>query len=321
VNVRLPGPPPWLHAILARALDDLGRYPDPSAARAAVARRHHRPVEEVLLTAGAAEAFVLIARAHRSRRPVCLHPSFTEPEASLHAAGTTAHRLLLPPPYRLDGATVPPESDLVVLGNPTNPTGVLHDPTAVAFLARPGRLLVVDEAFMDTVPGERASLAHRRDLPGLLVVRSLTKTWGLAGLRVGYLLGAADLLVPLAAAQPLWPVSSLALAALEACSAPIAVAEAEAAAARLVPCRAAFVAGLAGCPGVRIAAESATSFVLLEVADGPHVRARLRALGIAVRRGETFPGLGPDFLRVAIRDDATNERVLAALRTVMEARP
>ena len=55
----------------------------------------------------------------------------------------------------------------------------------VAALCRPGRTTVVDEAFADAVPGEGASVAARRDLPGLVVVRSPTKTWALAGLRVG----------------------------------------------------------------------------------------------------------------------------------------
>jgi len=75
VNVRLPGPPTWLQARLAAALDTLGRYPDPVPARAAVAARHGRRPAEVLLTAGAAEAFVLIARALRPRLAVCVHPN------------------------------------------------------------------------------------------------------------------------------------------------------------------------------------------------------------------------------------------------------
>jgi nicotinate-nucleotide--dimethylbenzimidazole phosphoribosyltransferase len=317
VNVRLPAPPPWLRERLAAALDTLGRYPDQSAARAAVARRHARRDDEVLLTAGAAEAFVLLARTLRPQRAACVHPSFTEPEAALRAAGHRVHRVVLPPPYGLAPALVPDDADLVVLGNPTNPTGVLHDGAAVAALARPGRTVVVDEAFADTVPGERGSLAHRRDLPGLLVVRSLTKTWGLAGLRVGYLLGAPDLLARLAAGQPLWPVSTLALVALQACSTPAARAESEAAARALEARRERLAAALDALPGVRIAAPSAASFLLLEVSAGEHIRRELRAAGVAVRRGDTFPGLTPRHLRVAVRDDADTDRTIAAFAAVL----
>ena len=114
-----------------------------------------------------------------------MHPSFTEPEAALRAAGHPVERLQLAPPYQLDPGLVPDDADLVVVGNPTNPTGVVHE--RLAELCRPGRTTVVDEAFMDAIPGEPHSLASQR-LPGLVVVRSLTKTWALAGLRVGYLL-------------------------------------------------------------------------------------------------------------------------------------
>jgi histidinol-phosphate aminotransferase len=193
---------------------------------------------------------------------------------------------------------------------------VLHPADAVAALARPGRVLVVDEAFADTVPGEPASLAARADLPGLLVVRSLTKTWGLAGLRVGYALGPADLVAALAAAQPPWPVSTPALAALQACSTPRARAEAGAEAGALVGSRAALLAALP--PAAEVVGEPRSSFVLLRVPDGARVRERLRSLGWAVRRGDTFPGLTPDHLRVAVRDPATSRAFAADLAAILD---
>ena len=80
VNVRTGTPPVWLREHVAGALGSLAAYPDGRAARSAVAARHGLPVERVLLTAGAAEAFVLLARALKVRRPVVIHPQFTEPE-------------------------------------------------------------------------------------------------------------------------------------------------------------------------------------------------------------------------------------------------
>jgi len=315
VAVRGGTPPPWLRAVLHGALDDAAAYPDARPARAAVAAAHGRPAEEVLLTAGAAEAFTLVARAVRPRRAVVVHPSFTEPEAALRTAGHPVERLLLEPPgYLL--REVPEDADLVVLGNPTNPTSVLHPADDVAALTRPGRVLLVDEAFADTVPGEPESLAGRRDLPGLLVVRSLTKTWGLAGLRVGYALGPADLVAALAAQQPHWPVSTPALAALVACTSPAARAQAAAAARALTADRAALLAALP--PGVAVVGTPRSSFVLLRVPDGARVRAALRDRGWAVRRGDTFPGLSPDHLRVAVRGPATSVALAADLAAILE---
>jgi histidinol-phosphate aminotransferase len=317
VNVRAGTPPPWLRTLLHEALDASAGYPDAGPARAAVAAAHGRDPAEVLLTAGAAETFVLLARALRPRHAVLVHPSFTEPEVALRSAGHPVSRLLLRPEdgYRLDPAAVPADADLVVLGNPTNPTSVLHPAADLVALARPGRVLVVDEAFADTVPGEPESLAGRSDLPGLLVVRSLTKTWGLAGLRVGYALGPADLIAALAAHQPHWPVSTPALAALAACTTPAARAEAEAAARELTVRRAALLEALP--PGVMVEGRPRSSFVLLQVPDGARVRQALRDGGWAVRRGDTFPGLTPDHLRVAVRDPATSRAFAAALTEVM----
>lgn len=320
VNVRSGTPPEWLRERIAESLGTLAAYPDGRAARRAVAARHGLPEERVLLTAGAAEAFVLLARALPVRRAVVVHPQFTEPEAALRDAGHAVERVVLDPEdgFRLDPRAVPGDADLVVVGNPTNPTSVLHPASALARLARPGRILVVDEAFMDAVPGERESLASRTDLPGLVVLRSLTKTWGLAGLRVGYVLAAPDTVATLERAQPLWPVSSPALVAAEACSAPRAVAESALAAHVTAADRDHLLARLAGFPELTVRGPAAGPFVLVRLPGAAAVRSRLRGLGFAVRRGDTFPGLGPDYLRLAVRDRATSDRFVTALRTALD---
>ncbi|AGZ39761.1 hypothetical protein AFR_07360 [Actinoplanes friuliensis DSM 7358] len=320
--------PAWLAGPLRDSLGDLAAYPDHRKATAAVAGRHRRDHDEVLLTAGAAQAFVLIAQALRAaRRPVVVHPQFTEPEAALRNAGHTVDRVLLREAdgFRLDPALVPDDADLVLVGNPTNPTSVLHPAGDIAALARPGRVLVVDEAFADTTfrpghDGEPESLAERRDLPGLIVLRSLTKTWGLAGLRIGYALGPADLLARLAAAQPLWAVSTPALAAAIACASPAAVAAEREIAAELARERAHLVAALAGVPDVTVPGDPAAAFVTLRVPGADQVRLELRKRGYAVRRGDTFPGLGADWLRIAVRDTATTDAFVATLMDVLKER-
>ncbi|MEI7030030.1 Rv2231c family pyridoxal phosphate-dependent protein CobC [Streptomyces pratensis] len=323
VNVRTQTPPEWLRARIAASLTSLAAYPDGAPARAAVAERHGLPAERVLLTAGAAEAFVLIARSLPARRPVVVHPQFTEPEAALRAAGHTVERVLLRAEegFRLDPAAVPEEADLVVVGNPTNPTSVLHPAALLERLARPGRTLVVDEAFMDVVPGEREALCGRTDVPGLVVLRSLTKTWGLAGLRIGYVLAAPETVGLLAEAQPLWPVSTPALAAAEACMEPRALVEAAEAADRITVDRAHLLAGLAEFSEVRAVEAARGPFVLVRLERAAEVRERLRLLGFAARRGDTFPGLGPQWLRLAVRDRATTNRFLQALDQAVQALP
>ncbi len=314
VNVRSAGTPAWLAARVREA--DLAAYPDQRAAVATVAARHRRAADEVLLTAGAAEAFVLLARTLRPRRAVVVHPQFTEPEAALRAAGHQVDRVILPFPFTLDPLLVPSDADLVFVGNPTNPTSVAHPREVLLGLVRPGRIVVVDEAFADCLPGEQESVAGDADLAGLVVIRSLTKTWALAGLRVGYLLAAPEIVRTLAAAQPPWPVSSPALTACVVTASEAAAREVEAWARGLAAERAHLLARLAGVDGVRVVANPAASFVLLDTGIGD-VRTRLHRHGFAVRRGETFPGLGPGWIRVAVRDAETSDRFCAALREVI----
>lgn len=320
VNVRIPRPPRWLLDRIAASLSGLAAYPDPRRAAEAVAARHGRRPESVLLTSGAAEAFVLIARAVAARHPVVVHPQFTEPEAALLAAGHRVRRTILRAAegFVLDPGLVPDEADLVVLGNPTNPTAVLHPADRIVALARPGRLLVVDEAFIDAIPGEAESLAGLDGIPGLVVIRSLTKTWGLAGLRIGYLLAQPDTVERLRAAQPLWSVSSPALAAAEACSEPRALAEAERLAEQAIGDRAYLEQQLAALPGVSIPAtvtaqtDVRAPFVLVHVPGADKIRLRLRESGFALRRADTFPGLGPDWLRIAVRAPEVTDALIAA---------
>ncbi|MER7246430.1 Rv2231c family pyridoxal phosphate-dependent protein CobC [Kribbella sp. NPDC000426] len=317
VNVRTGAPPPWLVDAITASLTDLAAYPRPGIALNAVARRHGVSPDRVLLTAGAAEAFVLIARAFRPRHPVVVHPQFTEPEAALRSAGHLVDRVILRPEdgFVLDPAAVPRDADLVVIGNPTNPTSVLHPADSLRELARPDRILVVDEAFMDAVPGEPESLACA-SIPGLVVVRSLTKTWGLAGLRVGYVLAAPSLIEQLSAVQPQWPVSTPALAAAIACSNERAVAEAAQAALDISRQRVHLLDKLGTAQGLSTYGVASAPFVLVHVRGAAELRESLRAQGFAVRRGDTFPGLGPDWLRIAVRpEDVTDGfvKVLADL--------
>ena len=94
--------------------------------------------------------------------------------------------------FALDPDSVPEEADLVVVGNPASPSGTLDPAATLLALRRPGRVLVVDEAFMDLVPGEPATLVRER-LGDVIVVRSITKALAIPGLRAGYAVASAPL--------------------------------------------------------------------------------------------------------------------------------
>ena len=316
VNVVAGGPPAWLRAALDAALDDAAtRYPREDAALAALAALHGRHPEEIVPTNGAAEALWLLGPALKPNLAACVHPAFTESEAALHTHGIPVVRVKRDPErgFTLDPTKVAEAADLVVVGNPASPSGTLDSASAILALRRPGRTVVVDEAFMDLVPGEPASLV-RESLEDVIVVRSLTKVLSVPGLRAGYAVAAPALADRLRAVRPPWSVNALALAALTAAAAHpgelAAIAERASAEREDLTARLREVEGVHVWPG-------AANFVLIEVADGPAVVANLRERAIAVRPAASFPGLDDRHIRLTARDPEQNARVAEAIASAV----
>jgi L-threonine-O-3-phosphate decarboxylase len=315
VNVWPAQRPPMLEDALERALAGSDRYPDESDARNAIAARHGRSADDVLLTNGACEAFWLLAHAFRPKLAVCIHPGFTEPEAALRAAGSeVAHVLRDPERWRFDPQSVHEEADCVVLDNPNNPTGTLDSPETITTLARRWRLLVIDESFIDFVASESASLADERDVPGLIVVRSLTKLWSLAGIRAGYLLAPAEIVERLAAHRQPWSVNTLACAAIATCATDRD--RARRVAAEVAFAREELADALQLLRGVRVWPSQA-NFLLLRVPDGAGLVEALRERRIAVRPAASFPGLDERYIRVAVRTPDDNALLVNAITEIL----
>lgn len=317
VNVMLPGPPAWLAEQISQTIAELGAYPNADLARQALAALHQVPAEMVLPTAGAAEAFMLIARTLRANNPVVVHPQFTEPEAALRACGHRVQRWLLPLEATVPSlGELPSWADAVFIGNPTNPTGWLHQSEDLLQAGR-GGLLVVDEAFMDATDGRESLISAK--MANRLVVRSLSKTWGLAGLRVGYVVGDPAWIARLEAAQPSWPLSSPAIAAMVATSSSQALSEAAGRYRELAHERDYLGQALASAGFISL--PSVAPFVLVNTSNcGPaSVREPLARAGFAVRRAETFPGLGPTWIRIKVPPKAITDRLLVALSKLRSA--
>jgi histidinol-phosphate aminotransferase len=305
VNVRRTRPRA-LSSVLEAVLADT-RYPDEAAACEAIAARHGLPTNRVLPLNGACEAFWLLAATVQPERATVFDPTFSEGEAAVRAWGATIERIALcPPTWSLEEAPEP-TTRFVVVTNPNNPTGRLEAGGTLRGLLRPGRLLVVDESFID-FGGESESLADAVG-EGVVVVRSLTKILAIPGLRAGYLLAAADLVERLRALRQPWPVNTLALAALRWAAEETAAVAALAAEARRE--REDLTRRLRALAGVQLAA-SRTNFLLVRT-PRPGLWRELRARGYAVRPPTGFRGLDETYFRVAARDPEDNARFAAAL--------
>jgi histidinol-phosphate aminotransferase len=329
VNVNPYGAAPGvLRAIREARLD---RYPDDgaTAARRALAAAWGVDPARICVGNGAAEllwALVQLGCRDRHARDgslLVVEPTFVEPELAASAFGIPVHRhqTRIENGFAIDVDALlaqarATEARVVYLTSPQNPTGRLVPPDVTARLATAlgaHVTVLLDEAFLSLSSGHADAAVV---LPENVVrVRSLTKEHALPGLRVGALIGSADVVSVLMKVRPAWTVSAPALAAAEAAAAHgDFVAEvrkrwlADAASSRIQ---------LEG-QGFRVL-PSDTIFMLIDV-GGPASELRRRLLArhrLLVRDCASF-GL-PQHIRVCARPAADVERLMAAL--VAEVRP
>ena len=165
------------------------------------ARQAYATTASVLAVAGAQAAIQMLPRLAPPGRARILAPTYSEYAPMLSSAGWQMEEV--------DNLGTLAGADLAVVVNPNNPDGREHDPTALLALASRVNRLVVDESFADAVPG--LSLAPEAGKPGLLILRSFGKFYGLAGLRLGFVIGGEADLAALSAMAGPWPISGMAI--------------------------------------------------------------------------------------------------------------
>ncbi len=303
-------------------------YPDTDAGAAALrlAELHELDPSFVVPTAGAIEGLYLAVRLFQGKRACIPQPAFADYARACRAADVRVQSTPLPPPglhpeeaQKWAGHHFR-EADLVVLGNPNNPTGRLW-PHLDTLLAAPGLERVhwiVDEAFLEFTTGHpEASLLHRlQALPRVLVLRALTKSWAVPGLRIGFAASAdPPTLAKLRALQPPWPINGIAeawLAAAATCENRVCMLQSLE---TLPAVREALRAALAEIPGIT-PLDSDANFLLVHSArlSARELTSRLGRSGILVRACEGFEALDPErYFRIAVRSPADNRELCAAL--------
>jgi L-threonine-O-3-phosphate decarboxylase len=319
VNTNPCGPSP---AALAAAREaNLGRYPDREALalRRALAAELGVELEQILVGNGSAELIWLLALAflRPGDRGFVLEPTFGEYRAACRLLGAEVVEWRAEgPEFGVDAAAVAEwlkgvRPRLGFVCNPNNPTGTWLSRSELELLlgGMHDGLLVVDEAYLDLAGRDSPALELLAD-GRLVVLRSMTKDFGLPGLRLGYALGAPPVIRALAGAQPPWSVNAAAQAAgLAALGDRDHVDAGRRAAAET---RAYLVSRLEAL-GYRCV-PSASNFWLVEVGDAAALRGRLLERGILVRDCASF-GL-PGHIRLAARPLSECERLVEALRAV-----
>lgn len=309
-NLNPEGPPDWVREAMAEGLKNAARYPDARSAAALRGLSAHLGVpEECLLpTSGGIEAIGLAAGL--SSRHAVAQPTFQEYG---HLCG--AHRDV---PLEELPRYAPGPGECLWLCNPNNPTGgALSRGEVLALLARTeaaGGRLAVDEAFAGYCP-ERSVIDAVVDYPGLVVLGSLTKILAIPGVRLGYLAAHPSVIAALKEGLPPWRLNCVAEAV--AAALPGHGPDFDAIRARNAHRRERFAAALRSL-GAAVS-PGAANFLLCDFHRdmGPVVEA-LRQKRILVRPCGMFPGLTHGHLRLCVRREDENARLVAALREELE---
>ena len=329
------GLPDGLEECLSAAVADLVHYPDPdcTALRTAHTGYTGMPPEWILPGNGASELLHLWFQAEKPRRVLLTAPSFLEYERAARLAGseTVWYRLPAENGFRPDWNALTEaldalssNTDAVVFCNPCNPTSVLsRGPEWHAFLAEASRRnlrVLVDEAFIElTAAGTKDSIAPLvPTLPGLSVLRALTKVFALPGLRIGYLLAAPENLAALRDLQIPWSVNTLAQRA--GCMLPQAepfLASTRAWAAEEPHRMAQALNRLPGWQAVRPDANFILSDIRGTGLTAEMLQASLAPHGFLIRNASGFRGLTPYHVRLAVRSRDENDRLLESLQAVI----
>ncbi|EFK12258.1 cobyric acid synthase CobQ [delta proteobacterium NaphS2] len=324
-NINPLGLPEWFRPVVSASLSDLINYPDPDCKPLvkALCDQWLLSPDEVLFGNGSTELLYIIPRAFSKKRAVIPVPSYADYATACQLAGLSVEKLTLleEESFVLDAARLQKTlrgDELVFLGQPNNPTGISVNPNTIAVLAdaNPDTLFVIDEAFGDFVEGlDRLVDKH---LDNVLVLCSLTKSFAIPGLRLGFVTAAKDKIDAIDRYLPPWSVNTIAQR----------VGEKAIRDARLIKRTRDYVKkererlskALRQLPGLYVYdGEANYLFVRMNRSDmdAPELASRLLEKGIAIRVCNNYDGLDNRFFRTAVRNAHDNTRLVEALETVL----
>lgn len=323
-NINPLGPPAGIQRAIANVSWDV--YPDRDSCelRELLASVHDVDPDEIVVGNGSSELIALIGLAfiRPQDKVLILGPTYSEYGRSVRIMSAMIYALNAKAEdrFQLDLRAVAEELHVVAprlcfVCNPNNPTGIYVDPAIIQSWARAHRqsLFVVDEAYL-SFASNRYSVTRDR-LDNIVALRSMTKDYALAGLRLGYAVGRRSIINAIKTVQPPWSINAL---AQQAGVAVLGSGDYLPHALGLIrQLKQKLFVGLRDVGFDPLPSE--THFFLVPVDNGEKMRHRLLLQGILVRDCASF-GL-PQFIRIATRRREDNARLLSSLRTLKNAPP
>jgi len=310
-----------MRSLISSRIASLVHYPDPDCTDLiqTFAAHHGVASDEVIAGNGSTELLYLIPRVVGVSRAVIPVPSYSDYAAAARLSGLPVEKV----PLRDENGFAPDlpalagilcDTDLVFLGQPNNPTGMLFDPELLKKLAAdfPRVVFVVDESFLPFVEGTQSLMIGRP--PNVIVLISLTKFYAIPGMRLGMAVADRHVIAGMKKYLPPWTVNSLAqaagTAALQDADYAMRSRSLVASERRWMHNELENIRGLKVYPGY-------ANFLLVRTdrsgSDATTLADALLSTGIAIRLCDNFDGLDRRYFRMAVRTREDNARLLAEL--------
>lgn len=301
-----------LRSALITQIDKIFHYPEPAAESFVreVAHFHGLKPQNVIAGNGATELFYLIAHAFEGCKTILPIPSFSEYE---DACTLYRHQQIF---ISLKDFQAGP-ADLMFICNPNNPNGHVWKKDEIEDILRqyPQMTLVVDESFIDFAPTAQLCEPLLADYPNLLIVHSMTKSYAIPGLRLGYLLGNEILIERIKHFSHPWSVNALAieLGKFLLQNGKYLLPDTS----RLFKRKENFIRAFEELPGYS-PVPSETSFFLIHTVHNSRILKQelLKQFGILIRDASNFRGLDEHYFRVNTLSEEKNNLLIRALRSL-----
>ena len=190
---------------------NISNYPEPNASslQNKIALYHNLKPDNIQVTNGSTEAFYLIAQLFRDKKSVIFTPSFAEYE---DACRVHKHQIKFISNKFLSSDLIF-DADLVWIGNPNNPDGKIYSPDFISELCKknPGVVFVIDEAFAELCYGFYSSVSALSFHQNLVIIRSFTKSFGIPGIRLGYIISSNKIYSQTEKIKIPWNVNTIAI--------------------------------------------------------------------------------------------------------------
>ncbi len=316
-NINPLGMPEDVIRVIISCPEAFSRYPDAeySELREKIARLHGVCKDNICLGNGADELIWKLVEVYRPGRVLIPVPTFSEYERSAKAVSAVVTEYKLSPANCFsigDGFLDILEQgfDMVFLCNPNNPTGkIISDALLQNIIAKArnhGTKVVVDESFLDfTMEKSLAGVVEEYD--NLIIIRGFTKIYGMAGIRLGYMVAGKEHVYRIRKYGPIWNVSAVAMLAGQA-----ALSDSDwiNKSREFIQKEKAYI--IANIPE---AMESDANFILIKT--GKDMADKLYSRGIAVRKCQNFSGLDESYIRVGIKTHECNEAFVNAYKEII----